>query len=134
MDAALGKHGTVFSGFFQGVLPLGFDGLPAVLDAGKQIHGLCLATVVASHQGSAHQRLIDASIVFGHGHQYPQLSLDGFAFTQDYIENKAIYRVVLTIEHGTTHFAGLLAKAVYPSLPLLMAGPGPCQIVMQYSG
>ena len=129
-DAALGELGAVELGFFQGVGPLGLQWGEHCFSIGKHVRGVLRG--VALHQRGFDQRLIDAQLVFWHGHQHAQFLLDGLAFAQNDVEHKAIDRVVLAIQHGATHLRGTLAETIDPTLALLMAGGVPSQIVVHH--
>ena len=135
-DTALGKHGAVGLGFFERVGPLGLQGGQQGLGFFKvkaQL-GLGAAAAFALHERSLDEGLVDALLVFRHGHEHAQLFLNGLALAQDDVEHKAIDRVVLAIEHGAAHLGGLLAKAVHAAFALFVAGGVPGQVVVDDGG
>ncbi len=78
--------------------------------------------------------LVDALFVLRQRHEHTEFAADRFRLTQDDIEDKSIHRIILSVEHGATHFLGLLAEAIHAAFALFVAGRVPCEVVVDHSG
>ena len=85
---------------------------------------------VFAEQHGVQQRLGQLALVVGHGDQHAQLFANAFGFAEDDFEHCTVHRVVLPVEHGAAHLAGLLAEAVNPALALFVTRWVPAQVVV----
>ena len=87
-------------------------------------------TFALFHQRRPDKGLPDAGVVLGKVYREAQVKFNLLRFFKDNVEDKPVYRVVLSVNHGTAHLGRFLPEAVYPALALFMAGGIPGQIVM----
>ena len=95
-----------------------------------QAHLTQAGAAVLGEQHGLHDRLGDLVLILGHGHGDTERLPDLFRLAQDYLEDGAVHRIVLAVDHQGADSGRALAEPVHAALALLVAGRVPGQVVV----